>query len=73
MSTKLLADIGEALYGERWQSDLASALGVNRRTIARWVSGKFDPPDAVWDDLRVLLDARGRAIGALVHRLKRAA
>src|SRR5262245_23213052 len=33
----LLKRIGEALYGDRWQRQLAKALGVSDRTVRRWV------------------------------------
>ena len=33
----LLSRIGEALYGDRWQTQLARALGISSRTVRRWV------------------------------------
>jgi hypothetical protein len=40
-----LADIGLALYGSRWQTELAKALGVADRTVRRWASGGGVPRD----------------------------
>lgn len=37
--SRLLAEVGEALYGPRWQSALARELGVTDRTVRRWASG----------------------------------
>jgi hypothetical protein len=35
-----LEQVGPALYGPRWQVELARALGVSDRTVRRWaVSG----------------------------------
>lgn len=42
MSSKLLRDAGEALYGPRWQSDLARDLHVADRTMRRWLAGADD-------------------------------
>jgi len=32
-----LAQVGEALYGQRWQSELARELNVSDRTMRRWL------------------------------------
>jgi len=50
---------GKALYGPRFQRELAEALGVNERTMRRWVAGDTSPPESVLDDLKAL--ARERA------------
>ena len=34
-----LEEICEALYGERWQSALAQDLGVEARSVRRWMAG----------------------------------
>jgi len=31
------AETGRALYGDKWQSDTARSLGVNDRTVRRWL------------------------------------
>lgn len=49
---------GEALYGPRFQRELAEALGVNERTMRRWVAGDTSPPDSVLDDLKALVRER---------------
>ncbi len=40
----LLKRIGEALYGDRWQRQMARALGVSDRTVRRWVLYESDIP-----------------------------
>lgn len=36
---EILKRIGEAVHGPYWQKSLAEDLGVNRRTINRWIQG----------------------------------
>ena len=45
----ILQDVGAALYGERWQSDLGRAVEVTDRTVRRWLAGETEP------DMEVLL------------------
>lgn len=65
MTHKNLEQIGSALYGPRWQSELARALGVNDRTVRRWVSGETPLPDSVLVELRALVAARIEALRRL--------
>src|SRR6185437_628966 len=48
----LLSRVGEALYGGRWQTQLARALGVSDRQMRRWVSVEADIP---WSFLNEVL------------------
>ena len=41
--TRCLVRFGIALYGERWQRPIARDLGVNSRTIGRWMRGEGRP------------------------------
>lgn len=41
MTPEQLKEIGNLLYGERWQAPLARDLGVNVRTVARWATGEI--------------------------------
>lgn len=54
---ELLQRAGGALYGPRWQADLAGALGVSDRTLRRWVAGE-PVPAGVYADLTKLVRAR---------------
>jgi hypothetical protein len=63
---------GEALYGERWQSELSRAVGVSDRTMRRWVSDPYEIPGGVWNDIQQLLLARGVAIEKLRNEIIRA-
>lgn len=60
MSTalSLLVKSGEALYGPRFQSELARDLGVADRTMRRWIAGDTAIPAGVYADLRRLIKER---------------
>jgi transcriptional regulator with XRE-family HTH domain len=62
----LIHRVGTALFGSKFQHDLAAALGVNRRTVARWVSGEIEPRAGVWSDLLRLIEARRVELSELV-------
>lgn len=40
----MLADIARALYGEQWRMALARELGINDKTITRWMTGRTPLP-----------------------------
>lgn len=59
MKKKLLINAGIALYGERWQSDLARDLELSdSRRIRQWLSGDRPIPKGIVDDLVKLLEER---------------
>lgn len=64
-SADLIRRAGECLYGTRWESALAEALGVNRRTVRRWWQGEVVPEDRQLRRLWELATERGRAIAQL--------
>lgn len=64
-----LIQVGEALYGPRFQRELAEALNVNERTMRRWVAGDFEPPESLQADLVRLLRERRDVINALVRAM----
>lgn len=68
--TALLREAGEALYGPRWQSDLARDLGVSDRTVRRWVAGQ-PIPAGLWSELREDIRARQRVLAVLLTKLPR--
>jgi hypothetical protein len=51
-----LREIGERLYGTRWQTKLARAFPVSTRTVRDWLSDKRN--------IRPLVAARIRAMAA---------
>lgn len=66
--TRLLRDTGTALYGPRWQSDLARDLGVSDRTVRYWLAGN-DIPAGVYSDLQRIAQARALDIDRVIDRL----
>lgn len=60
---------GEALYGPRWQCELARALDVNDRRVREWVAGGRIPP-GIWADLVTLIEARGDELAGLSRELR---
>ena len=60
---------GKALYGPRFQRELAEALGVNERTMRRWVAGDFEPPDSLKADLLRLLKKRRAELTGLINSI----
>lgn len=69
MST-LLADCGEALYGPRWQTDLARDLRVSDRTVRRWAAGEQPMPPSACADLLRLAQERAALLDSLARRLR---
>lgn len=70
--SRLLVEAGEALYGTRWQSDMARDLDVSDRTVRRWVAGTSDVPAGLYLDLLRLTQERAAALDAIADRLKNA-
>lgn len=68
--SRLLVDCGEALYGPRWQTDLAADLGVSDRTIRRWVAGTQNVPQGAYTDLLRLTQERAGLLDSLAGRLR---
>ena len=66
----LLAECGDALYGHRFQRELAEALGVNERTMRRWIAGEFAIPSGVAALLVLLCSARRDELKAIEKKLR---
>lgn len=65
-----LRAVGEALYGPRWQAGLARDLGVNERTVRRWVAGASPMPAGLAACLGRLCLARIDTLRALAERIE---
>lgn len=70
--SRLLVECGEALYGPRWQSELARELSVSDRTVRRWVAGTSDVPSGLYVDLLRLTQERAAMLDAIAPRLRAA-
>lgn len=60
-----LRTYGEALFGPRWQSDMARALSVSDRTIRYWLAGNKPLPDGVHHDIQRLIAERRKTLRQL--------
>lgn len=69
MDRALLTRVGEALYGPRWQRELADALAVNERTMRRWLTGERHIPEHLSEDLLRLVQGRGEDLAKLAIEL----
>lgn len=65
-----LHEIGTAMFGQSWQSDMARALGMkDARRVRYWASGEREVPAGVWGDLRSLCQDRGQRLVELGNQL----
>jgi len=56
---QLLTVSGSALYGARWQTELARDLGLSDgRRVRQWLSGDRSVPIGVWRDIDKLINER---------------
>lgn len=69
MSEALIIRIGAALWGERWQADMARALGVHRDTVQDWRQGRSTPRPGVYADLLKIATGRHAEISEIVDEL----
>lgn len=62
-----LERIGEALYGPRWQSDLARDLQLSdARRVRQWMARERPIPAGVWADIGVLAKQRSMTIEQII-------
>ncbi|MGC4075459.1 MAG: hypothetical protein QM702_00175 [Rubrivivax sp.] len=73
MTPDTLRAAGELLYGPRWQSDLARALGVGDRRIREWMAEERSIPAGVGPEIAALWRDRVAAGATLLPRLENAA
>lgn len=71
-AAQLLNDAGEALYGPRWQTDMARDLDMSDRHLRRIIAGHSPLTASILADIRKIALERGRAIAALIKRLPEA-
>lgn len=71
MTPALLREAGEAIYGPRWQSELARDFYVTDRTVRRWLAGDWPIPENIVAELRAILKARSAKLAAVRRKLPR--
>ena len=71
MNSDLLSEAGAALYGPRWQSELARAINVSDRTIRRWLANDDVPPATINSELLPLLEAKAAEANTIARKIRR--
>jgi plasmid maintenance system antidote protein VapI len=66
----LLRDLAESLFGAESAAAVAAALGVNRRTVLRWLNGQNAVPLEVWRELAGMLELRQIEIAELRRQVE---
>jgi predicted transcriptional regulator len=70
----LLREVAESLFGAESAAAVAAPLGVNRRTVQRWLNGQNEVPLEVWRELAEMLALRASEVAELrreVEELRR--
>jgi DNA-binding transcriptional regulator YiaG len=55
LTPEQLATCGQTLYGEQWQSALARRIGVDARTVRKWLAGDRAIPQPAAELLALLV------------------
>ncbi len=66
--SKLLHDAGEALYGPRWQTEVARDLDMSDRHVRRLAAGAADLTPGMAMDLLRLCTERAQVLDELIPR-----
>ncbi|KJC41495.1 hypothetical protein UP09_20615 [Bradyrhizobium sp. LTSP885] len=66
---QLFIKIAILMFGGQWQSSLASELGINERTLRRFVAGTSPIPVGIWNELRRRLFNKGVEVQRMHERL----
>jgi hypothetical protein len=67
----LLERVGKALYGDRWQTQLAKALGMSDRTVRRWFLFESSIPwSFLADKLPTLFTAKSEELRKVLKELR---
>ena len=67
----MLRQVGEALFGARWQSDLSREIGISDRTMRRWIADPHEIPEGVWSDISDLMLQHIVALDKLRNEMSR--
>jgi len=70
-----LEQAGIALFGSRWQTELAASLKnadgnpLDARRIRQWLAGDYATPEWIWPKIKLLAVQRGTEIDELISKL----
>ena len=68
----LLKEAGEALYGPRWQREVARLLDVLDVRVRDWQAGRRPIPADIWPRINVALEAKKAAVAAAQKKVAKA-
>lgn len=68
----LLKEAGEALYGPRWQREVARLLSVLDVRVRDWQAGRRPIPADIWPKLHGALAAKKAAVAAAKKKVAKA-
>lgn len=71
MTDNLITRAGVALWGERWQADMARKLEVHKDTVQDWRQNRGKPRPGVYIDLLRIAVERQAELDDIVEELKR--
>lgn len=67
-NTVLFIEAAQAIFGSRWQSELARQIGKDDRTVRRYAAGDSPIPDDVLKTMQGLLAERRDQLDGLIER-----
>lgn len=73
--TEKLEQAGIALFGSRWQTELAASLKnadgkpLDPRRIRQWLAGDYATPEWVWPQIKQLAEQSKQQIDELITKL----
>ena len=70
MNNEQLANAGQLLYGDLWQSALARALDVDNRTVRRWASGESAIKQSIANEIIELLKNNQEQINQFIEKME---
>lgn len=73
MTVNLIRETGEALYGSRWQTEIARDLGMSDRHVRRLATGEAEFTRQMAMTLCYVARARSATLDAVIDRLSAAA
>jgi len=65
-----IAEIGRALWGERWQTEMARALAISDRHIRRLTAGTAPVSPGIFRDLLEIAQSRENEIQKILPLIK---
>ncbi len=68
-SPNILHEVGRALYGNSWQSELARDLGCNDRTVRKWNAGDAPIPEYLRGEVAKICRRRGDRLIEIAEQL----